>query len=183
MNKLDVYDISIEELVCLLSSFFMYLSPTALFSLISLVLFTFLCFHTCTFICDVLLPCSFIPYQDLWAFGLLSFLSHLQVKTATNSSVFPFSSFSTWAFFGPCCQLWVHISQLFPLPTKALFSWLERHNCLAFCYHFTKSWIYKLLFDLRDCLHVCLSQYQNAHSCESELTLIKEMVREPLIKW
>lgn len=91
MNKLDVYDISIEELVCLLSSFFMYLSPTALFSLISLVLFTFLCFHTCTFICDVLLPCSFIPYQDLWAFGLLSFLSHLQVKTATNSSVFPFS--------------------------------------------------------------------------------------------
>lgn len=144
MNKLDVYDISIEELVCLLSSFFMYLSPTALFSLISLVLFTFLCFHTCTFICDVLLPCSFIPYQDLWAFGFLSFLSHLQVKTATNSSVFPFIFYmgfflahaASSEFTYPSCS---HCPQrLFSHDWKDIIVWhfaiiSQNHGFINFC--------------------------------------------------
>lgn len=115
--------------------------------------FSFSSFHTCTFTCDVLLlPCSFIPYQDLRAWrasfaGPLWCSLSLESSSSQNSyqqlSVFPFSSFSVFSAF-----LAHAASSEFTYPScshcpQRLFSQVDDY----LSYH----------------RHVCLSQYQNTH--------------------
>lgn len=193
MTKWNVYNSNIEESVCLLSSF-IHLSRTAWFSLISLFLFFFFS-HLHLYLWCTPLTLQFYPIprspglegQLCWnpmVFSLSGVIfKSKQLPTALS---FPFFLiFCFLCFSGPCCQLWVHLSQLFPLPTEALFwgRWLERHNCLAVCYYFTKSWICKLVWleGQTACMSISVPKYTCSY--ESKLTRMQEVVREPLIKW